>query len=335
VLGRATVRPVTPRQLAQAVLTSARLALTGFGLDPAIVADSMMERPDSPTARRPTDFARVERTRDPVRGDYVSTLAFRLAKQVDVQALQLAQAIATNLIGVAGVAAAEVAGPGFVNVRLSTAAVGELARTIVTGGDDYGRDAGIVTLGSELGCEPDCEPGRELDCEPRCHSDAGLAALLGPDVARYLRARGDTVHYLDVDRWTRHHLDNPVFRVRFAHVRAVATLRYASELGVTRGDDYDPSLLSHPDERELLLALAEFPDVVASSAHSRQPHRIPRYLEATAGAYHTFFGACRVLPVHGEPPAELVRARLWLTDAARIVFANGLSLLGVTAPVRL
>ena len=119
------------------------------------------------------------------------------------------------------------------------------------------------------------------------------------------------------------------------HVRAAAVLRYASERGITQGDDYDPALLSHPAERGLLLALAEFPGVVASSTRLRDLPRIPRYLETTATAYHTFFGACRVLPVGDQPSAELVRARLWLTDAARIVFANGLSLLGVTAPIRL
>ena len=103
----------------------------------------------------------------------------------------------------------------------------------------------------------------------------------------------------------------------------------------TRGSQYDPSLLSHDRENDLLKALAEFPSIVASAAELRQPHRVARYLEDLAGTYHRFYDACRVLPRDSSPIDDLGRARLWLAEAARIVLANGLSLLGVTAPDRL
>ena len=72
--------------------------------------------------------------------------------------------------------------------------------------------------------------------------------------------------------------------------------------------------------------------MVASAAELRQPHRVARYLEDLASAYHKFYDTCRVLPRDGQPLDDLGRARLWLADAARIVLANGLGLLGVTAP---
>jgi arginyl-tRNA synthetase len=104
---------------------------------------------------------------------------------------------------------------------------------------------------------------------------------------------------------------------------------------VTRGDDLDPSLLSHERENDLLGALAEFPRVVATAAELREVHRVARYLEALAGTYHRFYDVCRVLPMGDEQPTDLNRARLWLCEATRTVLANGLDLLGVVAPERM
>jgi arginyl-tRNA synthetase len=82
-------------------------------------------------------------------------------------------------------------------------------------------------------------------------------------------------------------------------------------------------------------SLVDFPAVVASAAELRQPHRVARYLEDLSGAYHRFYDACRILPRNDGALDETSRARLWLAEAARIVLANGLGLLGVTAPDRL
>ncbi|MGI5212243.1 arginine--tRNA ligase [Plantactinospora sp. CA-290183] len=164
-----------------------------------------------------------------------------------------------------------------------------------------------------------------------------IVDAVGVDAARYSLARSstDSPLTLDIEEITRNSNDNPVHYVRYAHARIASLLRNAADLGVTRGDDFEPGLLSHAKENELLKTLGEFPAVVATAAELREPHRIARYLEELAGTYHRFYDACRVLPVGDEPATELTRARLWLVEASRIVLANGLDLLGVSAPERM
>ncbi|HEY8728919.1 MAG TPA: DALR anticodon-binding domain-containing protein, partial [Acidothermaceae bacterium] len=113
-----------------------------------------------------------------------------------------------------------------------------------------------------------------------------------------------------------------------------SVLRNAAELGIDRGD-LEPSALSHEREGDLLGVLGEFPRVVASAGDLREPHRVARYLEELAGVYHRFYDACRVLPQGDDPVTDVTRARLWLCDATRVVLANGLGLLGVSAPDRM
>ena len=164
-----------------------------------------------------------------------------------------------------------------------------------------------------------------------------IVDAVGVDAARYSLARSstDSPLTLDLDEITRNSNDNPVHYVRYAHARIASLLRNAAELGITRGDDFDPGLLSHERENDLLKALGEFPTVVATAAELREPHRIARYLEDLAGTYHRFYDACRVLPRGDEPATDLTTARLWLVEASRIVLANGLDLLGVSAPDRM
>jgi arginyl-tRNA synthetase len=164
-----------------------------------------------------------------------------------------------------------------------------------------------------------------------------IVDAVGVDAARYALARSstDSPLTLDVDEITRSSNDNPVHYVRYAHARIASLLRNAADLAVARGDDFDPGLLSHERENELLKALGEFPAVVATAAELREPHRIARYLEDLAAAYHRFYDACRVLPQGDEAPTDLTRARLWLVEASRVVLANGLDLLGVSAPERM
>jgi arginyl-tRNA synthetase len=123
--------------------------------------------------------------------------------------------------------------------------------------------------------------------------------------------------------------------VQYAHARASSLLRNAARAGITRGARYDRALLTHDRENDLLKALAEFPAVIAAAAELRQPHRVTRYLEKLSSTCHRFYDTCRVLPRDGGLLDETGRARLWLAEAARIVLANGLGLLGVTAPDRL
>jgi arginyl-tRNA synthetase len=553
---------VTPDQLSQEVLSAVQAVFAGRGLDPSILPDSVT----------------LERPRNPEHGDYASTVALQLARPAGVPPRELAADLADRLGQVAGVKSVEVAGPGFLNIRLEAAAAGELARVVVRAGSGYGHGnalagqavnlefvsanpTGPIHLGgvrwaavgdalarllratgaevtteyyfNDAGAQIDrfarsllaaareepvpedgyggayvadiaaaveaAHPGaaqrpggeavalfraagvqrmfdeiksslagfgvhfdvyfNEKDLHDRGELDSALAQLreqgrvderdgavwlrttdfgddkdrvlvrgtgaptyfladcayyydkrrvrgfdravmmlgadhhgyvgrmramaacfgddpdqtleiligqmvnlvrdgvvvkmskrhgtvvtledvveaIGVDAARYAMARYsvDSPIDIDVDLWTRATRDNPVYYVQYAHARIASLLRNAAELGVHRGDEFDPGLLTHPKEHELLKALAEFPRVVAAAAELREPHRVARYCEDLAGTYHRFYDTCRVLPQGDDPVTDLTIARLWLVEASRVVLANGLGLLGVTAPDRM
>jgi arginyl-tRNA synthetase len=160
--------------------------------------------------------------------------------------------------------------------------------------------------------------------------------MAGVDAVRYSLTRypSDSPLTLDIDDITRKKNDNPVFYVQYVAARTASVSRNAKDMGIERGD-FDPTLLSHERENDLLGALGEFPRIVASAAELREPHRVARYLEELAGVYHRFYDVCRILPMGDEPVTPLAHARLWLNDATRIVIANGLELLGVSAPERM
>lgn len=165
-----------------------------------------------------------------------------------------------------------------------------------------------------------------------------LVDAVGVDAARYALARSsaDSSIDLDLDLLTRATNENPVFYVQYAHARTSSVARNAGDAGVRREDGFDASLLDHPSESVLLGRLAEFPRVVAQAAELREPHRVARYLEELAGSYHKWYDQKRrVVPEGDEPVTDAHRTRLWLNDATRQVLANGLGLLGVTAPDRM
>ncbi len=172
-----------------------------------------------------------------------------------------------------------------------------------------------------------------------------LVEAIGVDASRYALARytSDTTIDIDLDLWAKQTSDNPVFYVQYAHARLASILRNAGDLGVSTASTdgaagampFDPSLLSHEREGDLLRALAEYPRVVAAAAQLREPHRVARYLEDTASSFHKFYDACRVLPMSDEEPAPIHAARLLLVEATKTVIGNGLRLLGVSAPERM
>ena len=164
-----------------------------------------------------------------------------------------------------------------------------------------------------------------------------LVEAVGVDAARYSLARSsvDSMIDLDVDLLARATNENPVFYVQYAHARTVNVARNAADSGVRREDGFDPALLVHPTESELLARLGELGRVVAQAAELREPHRVARYLEEVAGAYHAWYVQCRVIPLGEEELGDVHRTRLWLNDATRQVLANGLGLLGVGAPERM
>jgi arginyl-tRNA synthetase len=165
-----------------------------------------------------------------------------------------------------------------------------------------------------------------------------LLDWIGTDPVRYSLARfpADSPLDLDGEELRKRSNDNPVFYVQYAHARTANVSRLAREDGVSREDGFDPALLTHPTEATLLAALGDFPRVVAQAATLREPHRVARYLEDLAGRFHKWYDECRVRPASAdEEITDLHRTRLWLNDATRQVLANGLDLLGVSAPERM
>ena len=185
------------------------------------------------------------------------------------------------------------------------------------------------------------ENGQEVKLSKRAGTIITLEELVekvGVDAARYtlIRYPVDTPMVMDIDVLKRNTNENPVYYVQYAHARIAAVLRNAAELKISVDlKDFDSTQLRHDRENELLGALAEFPRIVASAAELRHPHRIARYLEDLAGTYHGFYADCRVLPMGEENPTALHTARLLLCTSTKTVIANGLALLGVSAPERM
>ena len=166
-----------------------------------------------------------------------------------------------------------------------------------------------------------------------------LVGAVGVDAARYALARSsmDSMIDIDLDLLSSASNDNPVYYVQYAHARTRSVARNAAEHGVVRdgGTAFDPAALDDPADAALLGVLAQFPAVVARAAALREQHRVARYLERLAAAYHTWYGLTRVTPRGDDPVTAGHVARLWLNDAVSRVIANGLGLLGVSAPERM
>jgi len=185
------------------------------------------------------------------------------------------------------------------------------------------------------------EGGEEVKLSKRAGTIITLEELVekvGVDAARYtlIRYPVDTPMVMDIDVLIRNTNENPVYYVQYAHARIAAVLRNAHELKISTDlKDFDSSQLTHDRENELLGVLAQFPRVIATAAELRHPHRVARYLEELAGVYHGFYADCRMLPMGDENPSSLHTARLLLCASTKQVIANGLTLLGVSAPERM
>ncbi|MCL1800021.1 MAG: arginine--tRNA ligase [Promicromonosporaceae bacterium] len=218
--------------------------------------------------------------------------------------------------------------------------IGRMMAIAAAFGDEPGRNLQIL-IGQLVNLIRDKQPVRMSKRAGTVITLEDLVDAVGVDAGRYSLARYavDSPIDLDLNLLASARNENPVFYVQYAHSRTCAVDRNATERGVNRADGFDPALLDGAADGELLGRLAEFPTVVAESARLREPHRIARYLEALAGDYHTWYQAKdaegnsrRVLPYPDESVTDVHRTRLWLNDAVRQVLANGLYLLGVSAP---
>lgn len=155
---------------------------------------------------------------------------------------------------------------------------------------------------------------------------------VGADAARYffLMRRMEAHLDFDLDLAKKQTDENPVYYVQYAHARICSILHHAQEKGVKR-EGGELALLREPEEIALIKFLLEFPDLVGGAAGAREPHRIPAYLQELAGIFHNFYHKHRVV----TDDQKLSNARLDLCQAVKVVLANGLALLGVSAPERM
>ncbi|MGH3520375.1 MAG: arginine--tRNA ligase [Haloechinothrix sp.] len=215
--------------------------------------------------------------------------------------------------------------------------IGRLKAAAAALGDDP--DVVEVLIGQMVNLVSDGKPVRMSKRAGTVITMEDLVEAVGVDAARYELTRyspGSGVD-IDLDLLRKHTNENPVFYVQYAHARLASLQRNAADLGLATpaNDEVDFGLLTHPREGDLIRTIGEFPKVVARAAELREPHRVTRYLEELASAYHKFYDAARVLPQGDEGATGLTIARLALCVAARQVLANGLGLLGVSAPERM
>lgn len=203
-------------------------------------------------------------------------------------------------------------------------------------GDKAGENLQIL-IGQMVNLVKDGEPVRMSKRAGTIVTLDDLVDAVGVDAARYALVRVSMDSNLDIDLnlLSSRTNDNPVYYVQYAHARTCNVARNAAEHGVSRDAGFNPAALDAPADAELLGVLAQFPAQVAQSAQLREPHRVARYLESLAGAYHAWYGQCRVTPRADESVTEGHVARLWLNDAVTQVLRTGLGLLGVEAPERM
>ena len=155
------------------------------------------------------------------------------------------------------------------------------------------------------------------------------------DAARYFfNSRSSTSPLdFDLDLAVREDSDNPVYYVQYAHARICSMVRKMAEEGVAvpAAAAVDATLLAEPEEKALLKALSELPEEIRLAARDYDPSRINRYLVELAGSFHRFYNTCRCMVDN----AALRDARLKLADTTRAVIADGLKLLGVSAPEKM
>ena len=162
-----------------------------------------------------------------------------------------------------------------------------------------------------------------------------LLDLVGVDVARFffMMRKADSQLEFDLGLATKEGQENPVYYVQYGHARLCSILHQAKEKGVIRLPlpDVDPSLLAEPEELKLLKSIAAFPGMIEGAALELSPHKVIFFLMELAGLFHSFYNKHKVL----TEDAGLTQARLYLVDALRVVFRNGLLIVGLSAPEKM
>ena len=220
----------------------------------------------------------------------------------------------------------------------------------VWGADHHGYVPRMRSVLAALGLPPDffdvailqlvkvVRGGEEVKMSKRSGEFITLRDLVdevGVDAARYffLMRPGDSQLIFDIELAKRQTDENPVFYVQMAHARLSGIFRTAGRTPDAVTGTLDLAALPAPEDQELLKKLGLFPEVVDRAAREREPHRVTNYLQQLATAVHGWYHHTRAV---GAPEgADTEQARLLLARAARTVLANGLAILGITAPDRM
>jgi arginyl-tRNA synthetase len=159
-----------------------------------------------------------------------------------------------------------------------------------------------------------------------------LLEEVGRDAARFtfLTRRHDSPLDFDLAVAARQTSDNPVYYVQYAHARICSIARQARDQGIAvpAWDRIDTAVLALPEEQQIIKRLLQYPEAVAGAARALEPHRLAYWLQEVAGLFHPYYRAHRVI----QDDRALTAARLALCAAVGHVVANGLGLLGVSAP---
>ncbi len=158
---------------------------------------------------------------------------------------------------------------------------------------------------------------------------------VGKDAARYnfLMRRSDSHLDFDLEVAKKQSNENPVYYVQYAHARICSIFRMAGERNIQRPafEEIDGDLIAQPEEKTLIKMMARYPEILEGAAKSLEVHRLTFYLNELAGVFHSYYNKNKVI----TDDDNLTAARLVLIDAIRVVLANALKILGVSAPEKM
>jgi len=219
----------------------------------------------------------------------------------------------------------------------------------IWGPDHHGHIKRLQAASTVLGASPDwlevlivqwvrlVEEGRQVSMSKRGGEFVSLRDLVddvGVDAAKYFFLMRKTNAHLDFNLTLARKAsdENPVYYVQYAHARISSVIAFAREEGIDFPEETDcVELLEEPEEIELMRILVVFPQLVDGAARSREPHRLTSYAQQLASSFHHFYHICRIV----SNDVRRSEARLMLAEATRIVLAECLRILGVSAPEKM
>jgi arginyl-tRNA synthetase len=158
---------------------------------------------------------------------------------------------------------------------------------------------------------------------------------VGSDACRYffLARSPSTQMEFDLELAKKESSENPVYYIQYAHARNYSILNLARSRNIDWSAG-DVSLLTDPNELNLIRTMIRLPELVDQMVRSLEPHHLPHYAMELATAFHWFYENCRVISANAEDN-DITLARLKLVESAQVVFRRALELMGMNAPERM